>query len=367
MDGCHIRCAGKPNEILETCPLIQELDLSSNLISRWEDVFQVLQQLSHLSFLNLSHNPLETHLLLNDVSNLPNLQKLIVNNVKLEYNTVCKLLALFPSINELHLSLNDFQDVPDITEPHENVTSLYFVKNGISTWSEVEKLGVHFPNLKCLIVAENPIREIPVDSNVSNYFPQLEKLSINNTLISDWESLDQLERFPSLRDVRFRELPLWEEHEDENERRQLITARLPKIKILNGSKVDESQRENAERFFIRFYKNRENKPKRYEELVSVHGELADLVDIDFTKRDYARVTLTGDIKQNIPIRLDITQTTEEFKMYIADQFGLSLSKFRLLVRHENVSYMTEMRIKSARLERYGIIDGDEIEIEIDRR
>ena len=62
-----------------------------------------------------------------------------------------------------------------------------------------------------------------------------------------------------------------------HERRMLLVARLPNISILNGGdKIPANEREDAERAFIRFYLNEEEKPARYHELVEVHGILGKL-------------------------------------------------------------------------------------------
>lgn len=39
LDHCNIRHAGKYGDIKQMCPLIEELDLSSNLLTDWNDVF----------------------------------------------------------------------------------------------------------------------------------------------------------------------------------------------------------------------------------------------------------------------------------------------------------------------------------------
>jgi len=45
-------------------------------------------------------------------------------------------------------------------------------------------------------------------------------------------------------------------------RRMLFIARLPNLVVLNGSAVSEAQREDAERFFIRFYLDANVRPER---------------------------------------------------------------------------------------------------------
>ena len=63
-------------------------------------------------------------------------------------------------------------------------------------------------------------------------------------------------------------------HLDEVEKREEIIARLPNIQTLNGGdKISESEREEAERNFIRSYLEQrpDTRPARWAELVAVHG------------------------------------------------------------------------------------------------
>jgi hypothetical protein len=52
---------------------------------------------------------------------------------------------------------------------------------------------------------------------------------------------------------------------------------------------DARQREDSERFFIRYYANAEKKPLIYDQLVAEHGILEQLVKVDLTPKKYAKV------------------------------------------------------------------------------
>lgn len=64
----------------------------------------------------------------------------------------------------------------------------------------------------------------------------------------------------------FKGCPLWESNEyTEHERRQLLIARLPNVKTLNGGgKITVEEREDSERAFIRYYmdKPESDQPER---------------------------------------------------------------------------------------------------------
>ena len=52
--GTYVSTPGKQGEISRSIPNVQELDLSSNLLSSWEDVAGICQQLANLTTLNIS-------------------------------------------------------------------------------------------------------------------------------------------------------------------------------------------------------------------------------------------------------------------------------------------------------------------------
>ena len=52
--GMCVNSAGKDGEIARSIPNVEELDLSSNLLSSWEDVARISQQLPKLTSLNVS-------------------------------------------------------------------------------------------------------------------------------------------------------------------------------------------------------------------------------------------------------------------------------------------------------------------------
>lgn len=89
---------------------------------------------------------------------------------------------------------------------------------------------------------------------------------------------------------------MWDQCEaTEHERRQLLIARLPYVETLNGGgRITTEEREDAERAFIRYYmdKPESDQPLRYNQLVSVHGKLDPLVNIDLRPEKRVKITFT---------------------------------------------------------------------------
>ena len=55
-------------------------------------------------------------------------------------------------------------------------------------------------------------------------------LNLSTTKIGSWMDVDGLRRFPSLRELRLQRVPVLEEY-TKHERRMMLTARLPNVKV----------------------------------------------------------------------------------------------------------------------------------------
>jgi tubulin-specific chaperone cofactor E-like protein len=64
-----------------------------------------------IEFVNLSLNRLETPIVTPPSCHISNLRSLVLNNTKLIWYNVEELLKLLPSLEELHLSLNEYTHV----------------------------------------------------------------------------------------------------------------------------------------------------------------------------------------------------------------------------------------------------------------
>lgn len=79
----------------------------------------------------------------------------------------------------------------------------------------------------------------------------VQRLSLNKCLIDNWSSIEHLADIDTLQDLRIIAIPLWEEYAN-GEQFHLVVGRIPQLKILNGSVISAEQREQSERFLIRF-------------------------------------------------------------------------------------------------------------------
>ncbi|CAH1254869.1 TBCEL [Branchiostoma lanceolatum] len=366
-----ITCGGEEGEVSRLCSQVTELDITQNCISQWQEVFKILQQIPHLTFLNLCNNPLGCDIPAElDIPSCPQLRHLVLNSTQVLWKTVYNILEQTPNVEELHLSMNNYSSVDQPPRPFPNIKILHFNGNNLQSWAEVCKLGKTFPNLVSLVMHEVPLKDIeaPVEQ-LQQSFLCLQKLNISNTGVGSWESLEKFNSLQQLKDVRMLGVPLLDDIADEKLRRKMVIARMPHIVRLNGSSVSEEEREDAERAFIRHFLDSEVKPERYHALVDIHGVLDPLVEIDLTPQTTVHVKVKfegeGHAEKVKVMDLNIQQTLKEFKRSLKDWVGLPPNKIRVIhvdtgINFDgHVCYQEELKYDKT-LYAYHIKDGDEI-------
>eukprot|EP00112_Aurelia_sp_Birch-Aquarium-sp1_P010220 Seg2192.4 transcript_id=Seg2192.4/GoldUCD/mRNA.D3Y31 product="Tubulin-specific chaperone cofactor E-like protein" protein_id=Seg2192.4/GoldUCD/D3Y31 len=360
LDGCNVGSAGEDGEIAGLCPNLTELDLTKNYLQSWEQIFLIIAQLPRLTFLNLTSNPLDFNFEEERIeeiiqnNTLPKLERLVLNNTKLPLELVFKLLCIFPGVEELHLSLNAYGHVIEWHETFPNIQKLHFNSNDIEDWDDIINVGKVFPNLRRLILCGNAITEVKASGEE---FLELQTLSLSQTSICEWNSLDELCKLAALEDLRVVGVPLGQ-REGANRRRQLFIARLPTVKKLNGSVINETEREDAERMFIRHHMDDEEPPERYHKLVEVHGKLERLAEVDLGRREYARLVVCLDGKEVSKIIVDLSIYSKTLKQNVGKKVGLAPKDFHMYFRDN--SFKNEVRDPYKYLFWYKLVDGDKI-------
>ncbi|XP_048368680.1 alpha-tectorin isoform X2 [Sphaerodactylus townsendi] len=254
LNSCGITCAGDENEIAAFCAHVSELDLSDNKLEDWHEVSKIVSNVPHLEFLNLSSNPLNLSVLERTCAgSFAGVRKLVLNNSKASWETVHTILQELPDLEELFLCLNDYKAVSCSPVCCHSLKLLHITDNDLKDWPEIRKLGVMFPSLDTLVLANNYLTTIEdSEDTLGRLFPNLRTISLHKSGLQSWEDIDKLNSFPKLEEVRLLGIPLLQPYTNE-ERRKLVIARLPSITKLNGSVIAEGEREDSERFFIRYY------------------------------------------------------------------------------------------------------------------
>lgn len=212
LNDCDIASAGDKQALVDKCAAVEELDLAKNKLERWPEVFRILKQMPRLKFVNLSFNQLSSPLKevkLREDLQWQNLRNLVMNSTQVPWENVQQILDHLPSLEELHLSLNEYDHVNlcspncqcgqsddeakqqnngneeteekedgtakcscpkiDYKQKHKHVgiKKVHFTGNPISKWSEICKIGYAFPSLESLVVADCPIKTLDIENEES--------------------------------------------------------------------------------------------------------------------------------------------------------------------------------------------------------
>ncbi|KAL5157887.1 Tubulin-folding cofactor E [Glycine soja] len=236
-----ISSPGIPSHINNTVPNIKELDLTGNLLLEWKDVGTICEQLPALRTINLSNNLMSPYK--SELPLLKNIKVVVLNNTGVDWEQVELLRQSLTTIEELHIMANNIS------------RTLYlkmFILGHLKNWPTLSPILVHhatrFPRVMLLNLEDNCIDEWKEIMKLSQ-LRCLEKLYLNrnclsslfypdnaNNNIGDLASVDSLNLFPNLVDIRLSDNPITDSGRGGVPRFVLI-ARLAKVQILNGSEV----------------------------------------------------------------------------------------------------------------------------------
>ena len=118
----------------------------------------------------------------------------------------------------------------------------------MTAWQDALALS-GLPALSELQLQGNPLESVlPAEST---QWPVLDRLHVGGTHISSWDSIDAFNSFPVLDRLRIGSIPLFEiDGLGPSQARMYIIARMPGLRMLNGSEVRDREREDAEKAYI---------------------------------------------------------------------------------------------------------------------
>ncbi|KOC61278.1 Tubulin-specific chaperone E [Habropoda laboriosa] len=250
--------AGNPGELTELCPSLEELDISKNLINSWQVVADICCQLHCLIHLNVSENylPTEENMEIQRDSFFM-VKQLTIARMNYNWFDIQRCMHIFPSLKEISVSFNI---VNIIQKPLEEDNLMKLCKltlegNLICSWDEILKL-VLFYSLEYLNLNSNKIGKIRFPSveptaKTSAFF-NLQQLHLSHNNISEWQSVSELEKLNKLEDLKFRENPILK-NENLETVRQLVIARISKLRSLNGTEILHGERRGAEFDYLKLY------------------------------------------------------------------------------------------------------------------
>ncbi|XP_017275447.1 tubulin-specific chaperone cofactor E-like protein [Kryptolebias marmoratus] len=364
LNGCGISRAGDRSDIAAFCGHVLELDLSHNQLSDWGEIGSIVSNIPHLNFLNLSMNPLSGMQLQPSMADVfSRVRRLVLINTQVSWDTVHTLTQHTPQLKELFLCLNGYNTVSESQTSCPSLSLLQITDNQLQDWAEVRKFGRLYPSLSTLVLAKNSVNSVEdTKETLERLFPNLRSINLNNSGLSKWEDIERLNFFPKLEEVKAQGIPLLQPYSSQ-ERRSLLLAQLPSVMVLNGGAVSDGEREDAERFFVRYYQDspEQELPQRYHALVSKYGQLAPLAEVDLTPRSTVVEVRWGDRVEPVSLRLE--QTVGDLKKHLRALLQLPANGIRLFHIDREMSSVLgpeELKCGFRALHSYSIRDGDEI-------
>ena len=280
----------------------------------------------------------------------------------------CGILQLLKSVlpyslEELHLSNNGYQEVTFRSDSsYPKLQRLFIGHNKLSQWQDFHTLGSVFPSLRSLMAASNPLVLVPLLDKDQSPFPLLSVLNLNNTLIDSWDSVDHLSSLPCLAELNILNVPVGRDVEGKVRRFEAI-CRLPQLHMLNKSSISVEEREDAERWMVRNYKDsHDHLPPTYPTLVAKHGPLNPLADVSLAPPCDADLEFHIDGKDPAVHRISLYQSTYQLKVWLSKKItGIPPSSMTLFygdIEASEVYGLEEMRHNSKSLHSYRMKSGD---------
>ncbi|KAL8482390.1 hypothetical protein ACS0TY_028529 [Phlomoides rotata] len=280
---------GSPEQISSTLPLLKELDLTGNLLANWEDVGIICEGLPSLTALNLSNNSMSPDI--TSVPQLRNIRTLVLNQTGVTWNQVEVIKDSLPHLEELHLMGNKLREITPVSsafvQGFDSLRLLNLDNNCISAWDEIIKLS-YLHSLEQLFLNNNNLNCVryPDCGKLAHNgcetleslrpFTSLHSLSLGRNNIEDLDSVDSLNCFPNLMDIRLSGNPVADLGKG-GVPRFVFIARLAKVQMLNGSQVSPRERKDSEIRYVRLVMSKSN--GNPEETMKIHPRFAELKKI----------------------------------------------------------------------------------------
>eukprot|EP00164_Ancoracysta_twista_P006539 GFYU01009116.1.p1 GENE.GFYU01009116.1~~GFYU01009116.1.p1 ORF type:complete len:599 (-),score=184.01 GFYU01009116.1:22-1722(-) len=374
--GENVDSAGGDDEVAGTVPALTLVDLSRTLMSSWEEVGKICVQLTQLGTVNVAYNIMSPLTASPSFGPAPQLKVLVLNHTGVDWQQMKYLAPCFPSLEEIHLvnnGLDTFCEEGDalVTEyPHLKVLNLEDCK---VTWKEISRFSQH-KNLDRIILAGNLVEEVVYDA-ASNAFPALQHLSLESTKVSSWQSVDQLNHFPQLVDVRLQKISLFDDIPANVSRIEVI-GRVAKLRSYNGSEIRERERADCDKLYLKQCLNNELSDEerhkahpRFKELLEKYGQpIMAKGDDGVTKLATEMLSLTietrvGNFAAPTVKRCPSSMTIQQLKLLCGRIARTDPSDIQVMYRADTNSMPENMDDDTKQLSFYGVFDGGIIVVE----
>ncbi|XP_057361722.1 tubulin-specific chaperone E isoform X3 [Manis pentadactyla] len=248
--NCTVSCAGDKGGIAKTCPNIRKADLSKNLLSSWDEVIAIADQLKYLEVLNLSENLLKFPTGSSSLTRaFSTLKVLVLNRTGITWAEVLRCASGWPILEELYLESNNISISERPADVLQTVKLLDVSCNRLIDENQLFLIA-YLPRLEQLILSDTGISSVHFpDAGIgckTSMFPSLQYLVVNDNQISQWSFINELDKLQSLHTLSCIRNPLTEGGKEAQTTRQFIIARIGQLKTLNKCEILPEERRGAE-------------------------------------------------------------------------------------------------------------------------
>lgn len=346
-------------------PLCTSLLLDKNLLREWGQMWRILREMPQLETLSLSYNQLIGPIQSEGLTH--SLKTLVLIGMRLQWHEILPLVPVFPQLKELLVCKNRCRDLQPVSLPQ--LTLLNLESNGIESWSMVSACFSHLPNLEKLILNDNLISEVQYNGG----FPRLSALSLNGNRLESWNSLHEMAKFPAgIAELRIGHNSALQGSLSITLFRSQAIARLPSLIHLNGAAVRPQERLDSERYYLRQFAEDpiERELSIYAQLAQKHGDLTHLgklecpgqVTIDSTAVNLrlvsvAKASAGREVTKKLPLSISILA----LKSLCSKLFAVPVAGLKLTYRESKEQVMAEaLDDNSKELSYYVMKEGGEL-------
>ncbi|XP_060708616.1 tubulin-specific chaperone E [Hemiscyllium ocellatum] len=250
VSGCQVSHVKEEEEISEVCPNIIELDLAKNLLASWDKVAQITRQLRKLEHLDLSQNKLA--IISNPVSlsdAFANLKALAIQHNGLTWAQVLECAPMWPVLERAHFASNAISELERPVGVLQSLTLLDLSSNPLADENQLVHIA-YLPRLEQLILSNTGLTSLHFDDvqqdGKTAMFPKLKFLAIDKNQISEFSTVNELNKLQSLEQLKFSDYAMVEREKNAKTVRQLIIAKLGRLSVLNKTEISADERKGAE-------------------------------------------------------------------------------------------------------------------------
>uniref|UniRef100_A0A8C0HSQ0 Tubulin-specific chaperone E n=1 Tax=Buteo japonicus TaxID=224669 RepID=A0A8C0HSQ0_9AVES len=235
------------------------INLSKNLISSWETVTAIASQVQNLETLNLSENKMKfPSTSTSESSVFSKLRILALNQTQITWTEVLLCAPGWPALEELYLTSNNITVLERPDNVLQTLKLLDLSDNQLLDGNQLHLIA-HLPRLEQLILRNTGISSIHFpDAEFgckTKMFPSLKRLTINDNKISQWSSINELDKLSSLQSLQCHNNPFMDTEKNPETLRQLIIAKISQLEVLNKSEILPAERKGAELDYRKIFGN----------------------------------------------------------------------------------------------------------------